>query len=77
MILVTPNFHFSGNCEKAIHLYEKAFETKEEVEHAFNILAEDGNILIPLRRTTYSSCVGTLIDKFGIRWGLMTEQTER
>jgi len=141
MILVTPNFHFSGNCEEAIHLYEKAFETKadfilyysdakkedwnidlteeqkkyvyhaemkigaqrimfsdnislkinkgnsffltitfdtkEEVEKAFNILAENGNILIPLRRTTYSSCVGTLIDKFGIRWGLMTEQTER
>jgi len=53
------------------------FDTKEEVESAFNILAENGNILIPLRRTTYSSSVGTLIDKFGIRWGLMTEQTEK
>ena len=53
------------------------FETKEEVENAFNILKENGEILIPLRKTTYSSSVGTLIDKYGIRWGLMTEQTEK
>ena len=53
------------------------FETKEEVENAFNILKENGEILIPLRKTTYSSNVGTLIDKYGIRWGLMTEQTEK
>lgn len=141
MILVTPNFQFSGNCEDAIYLYEKAFETKvdfilhysdakkedfnieltekekkyvyhaemkigsqrimladiitfkinqgnslfltvtfaekEDVEKAFNVLKDKGEILIPLRKTTYSSCTGTLIDKFGIRWGLMTEQTER
>jgi len=137
MIIVTPNFQFSGNCKEAIKLYEKAFETKvnriiyyskakskdfcielteeqktyvyhaemkigtqrimlsdiiqfeikkgnslfltitfnrkEEVEKTFGILKENGEILIPLRNTTYSSCVGTLIDKFGIRWGLMTE----
>ena len=53
------------------------FETKEEVENTFNILKENGEILIPLRKTTYSSNVGTLIDKYGIRWGLMTEQTEK
>jgi uncharacterized glyoxalase superfamily protein PhnB len=28
MLLVTPNFHFSGNGEEAINLYEKAFNTK-------------------------------------------------
>jgi uncharacterized glyoxalase superfamily protein PhnB len=76
MVLVTPNFQFSGNCEDAIHLYEKAFDTKEDVEKAFNVLKDGGEILIPLRKTTYSSCGGTLIDKYGIRWGLMTEQTE-
>jgi PhnB protein len=141
MVLITPNFQFSGNCEDAIHFYEKAFdtkvdfilhysdakredwnieltekektyvyhaemkigiqrimfadvitfeinkgnslfltvtfETKENVEKAFNVLKDEGKILIPLRKTTYSSCIGTLIDKYGIRWGLMTEQTER
>ena len=53
------------------------FETKEDVEKTFNILSEKGKVIIPLRRTTYSSCAGSLIDKFGIRWGLMTEQTEK
>ena len=141
MNIVTPNLQFAGNCENAIQLYERAFntkvdfilhysdakkenfnielneneknyvyhaemkignqrimfsdvmtfkvihgnsifltitfETKEEVENAFNILKENGEILIPLRKTTYSSSVGTLIDKYGIRWGLMTEQTEK
>ena len=141
MINVTPNFHFQGNCEEAIHLYEKAFntkidlilyysdaniedlkiklkeehkkyvyhgemkignqrimfsdsitrkikrgdsffltitfETKENVINSFNILSENAEIIAPLQKTTYSSCFGNLIDKFGIRWALMTEQTEK
>jgi uncharacterized glyoxalase superfamily protein PhnB len=35
---------------------------------------DGGKILIPFRKTIYSSCAGNLIDKYGIRWGLMTEQ---
>jgi PhnB protein len=141
MTIITPTINFTGNCENAIHLYEKAFntkvdfilrysdanvndwnikltenqknyiyhaemeigaqrfffsdiinfeiikgnsqfltitfETKEEVEKSSNILIEGGKILIPFRRTTYSSCAGNLIDKYGIRWGLMTEQIEK
>ncbi len=53
------------------------FDTKEEVAKAFNILAEEGEVIYPLHSTTYSSCGGSLIDKYGFRWGLMTEQTER
>ena len=141
MVIVTPNFHFLGDCEEAINMYEKAFETKvdfilrysdakredlnfklteeqkklvyhaemkigfqrimlsdnitqkiikgnnffltitfdtkEYVERAFNILSENGIIIAPLQSTTYSSCFSNLIDKFGIRWTLMTEQTEK
>lgn len=53
------------------------FETKEEVRRAFEILSEEGRVFYPLKSTTYSSCMGTVVDKFGFRWGLMTEQTER
>jgi PhnB protein len=53
------------------------FDRKEEVERAFSVLSEGGEALIPLRATSYSSCVGNVIDRFGIRWGLLTEQTER
>lgn len=52
------------------------FNTALEVETAFNILMEDGVIIYPLHTTTYGSCTGSLIDKYGFRWGLMTEQSE-
>ena len=53
------------------------FDTADEVKQAYRILSDEGTIIYPLRCTTYSSCVGTLIDKFGFRWGLMTEQIDR
>ena len=141
MIAITPTINFFGNCENALHLYEKAynskidfilrysdadagdwkielneeqknyvyhaemkignqrfffsdvinfelingnsqfiaitFETKEEVEKASKLLMDGGKILVPFRKTTYSSWIGNLIDKYGIRWGLMTEQAEK
>lgn len=141
MIKITPNLHFNGKCEQAIHLYEQAFnakvecllrysdarpedynkkltqeqknfvyhaeiyigvqrimladvmdidlkpsyalsltvtmETKEEVIKAFDILKDGSTIIYPLHSTTYSSCTCSLVDKFGFRWIIMTEQTER
>ena len=53
------------------------FETADEVRNAYEILAKDGEILQPLHKTTYSSCAVSLRDRFGMRWELMTEQTER
>ena len=42
------------------------YDTKEEVQSAY-----------PLEATPYSSCRVVFVDQFGIRWGIMTEQTER
>jgi len=53
------------------------FETKEEVQKAYETMKEGSQILYPLHSTTYSSCIVAFIGKFGVRWGLMTEQTER
>ena len=53
------------------------FDTKEEVQEIYNALFPGSRVLVPIHNTTYSSCTANLIDKFGIRWGLMTEQTER
>ena len=52
-------------------------DTKEEVLAAYEIMREGGEIVRPVRSTTYSSCEVVLVDKFGIRWNIMTEQTER
>lgn len=53
------------------------FDTKDEVKKAYDILKEDSKTIYPIHSTTYSSCIVVFIDKFGFRWGLMTEQTER
>lgn len=53
------------------------FDTKEQVIHAYDILKEGSTTIYPLEGTTYSSCRVVFVDRFGFRWGLMTEQTER
>jgi PhnB protein len=53
------------------------FDDAAGVKKAYEFLKEGGTIIYPMTSTTYSSCFVSLIDKFGIRWGLMTEQTER
>ncbi|MHB8130945.1 MAG: VOC family protein [Mobilitalea sp.] len=137
MAIVTPVFHFNGQCEEAIGLYQKAFgatattllrysdadsrdfnlpltdiqrnmiyhaelfigkqrimlsdiidseltksvsafltityESAEDVEKAYEVLKEGCTIIYPLHSTTYSTCMVSLIDKFGFRWGIMTE----
>ena len=54
------------------------FDTKEEVRAAFDALSAGAKaILYAPRVTAYSSCHSSLVDRFGARWTLMTEQTER
>lgn len=52
-------------------------DTKEEAAAIYKKLEKDSTILIPLHSSTYSSAMVSLIDKFGIRWAVMTEQTDR
>ena len=51
--------------------------TKEEVLRAFDVLAEGGKVICPPHSTPYSACTTNVIDRFGFRWCVMTEQTER
>lgn len=53
------------------------FETAGQVKKAYEVLTDGGSIIHPLRSTTYSSCMASVVDKFGFRWGLMTEQTDK
>ena len=52
-------------------------DSKEEVIKVYDILKEGSETIYPIHSTSYSSCIVVFIDKFGFRWGLMTEQTER
>jgi len=53
------------------------YDTKEEVQQAYEMLKEGSKTIYPMEATPYSSCRVVFIDKFGIRWGIMTEQTEQ
>jgi PhnB protein len=52
------------------------FEDAASVKRAYEVLKKDSTIIYPMTSTTYSSCFVSLIDKFGTRWALMTEQLE-
>lgn len=54
-----------------------SFDTKEEVEAAYEVMKEGSQTIYEIGSTTYSSCRVVFVDKFGLRWGVMTEQTER
>ncbi len=51
------------------------FDTANDIKKSYDILSEDAIIITPIKATTYSSCFVSLIDKYGMRWELMTEQT--
>lgn len=53
------------------------FDTKDEVKQAYEVLQEDSETIYQIQSTSYSSCMVVFMDKFGFRWGLMTEQTDR
>ena len=53
------------------------YDTKEEVQHAYEIMREGSTTIYKMEATPYSSCRVVFVDKYGIRWGIMTEQTDR
>ena len=53
------------------------YDTKEEVQRAYEIMREGSTTICKMEATPYSSCRVVFVDRFGIRWGIMTEQTER
>lgn len=52
------------------------YDTKEEVQRAYEILKDGSTTIYPMAATPYSSCRVVFVDRFGIRWGIMTEKTE-
>lgn len=50
------------------------YDTKEEVERAYEVLREGSQTIYPIQETPYSTYRVVFVDKFGIRWGIMTEK---
>lgn len=62
---VTLNDQESERISLAVESDEKA------VRQAFEVLAREGEIGIPLASTFYSSLAGVVFDKFGVMWNFM------
>lgn len=52
------------------------YDTKEEVQIAYEVMKEGSKTIYPMEATSYSACRVVFVDKFGIRWGIMTEQKD-
>lgn len=77
MIIANQRFFFSDsfdvipkgqNISIAIIL-----DCDKDVKDAYKILIDDGVIIHSMKETSYSSCFVSLVDKFGVRWEIMTE----
>ncbi|MDD3243608.1 MAG: VOC family protein [Eubacteriales bacterium] len=49
------------------------FGTQAEAQAAYDALEEGGTVLYPPHGSTYCSWEAVLVDRFGFRWGLMTD----
>ncbi|QJP14021.1 VOC family protein [Starkeya sp. ORNL1] len=47
-------------------------KSPDEAERVFNALAEGGEVTMPLAKTFFSSNFGTLADRFGVSWMVVT-----
>ena len=64
---------YSGNCV----FLTITFDKKEEVQNVYNKMKAGSTVITEMKSTTYSSCFVNFQDKYRVRWGLMTEQTEK
>ena len=49
------------------------FDTVEEVEKAFHILKEGGEVIQMPHQPNFATCMSALKDKFGFKWFLMVD----
>ena len=49
----------------------------EIVKNAFDVLAEEGNVKMPLQETFFSPAYGIIYDKYGVMWNLAAMPDEK
>jgi len=49
------------------------YDTVEAVTRAYDLMREGSTTIYPIEATPYSACRVVFVDRFGIRWGIMTE----
>jgi PhnB protein len=58
---------------RSVYLY-LSVDSPQEAERVHNILAEGGEIFMPLEETFYASRFSMLRDRFGVSWSIINER---
>jgi PhnB protein len=66
-----PAAHFQKM--RSVYLY-LALDSAEEVERVHALLAQDGEIYMPLQQTFFASRFSMLRDRFGVSWTLLHQE---
>ncbi|MGR3320439.1 VOC family protein [Pseudooceanicola nanhaiensis] len=53
-----------------------SFPTMEEAHRVFAVLAEGGEVRMPLEPTFFAPAFGSLTDRYGTRWMIMADEPE-
>lgn len=48
--------------------YSLDFKNEDEVKKAYEMLAAEGNVLLPLGPLPWSACAADVVDKYGVYW---------
>ena len=58
---------------RSVYMY-LSLDSAEEAERVHNLLAEGGEIFMPLEETFYASRFSMLRDRFGVSWSIIQER---
>lgn len=76
MTICGTSFNFSDTREKTIAgnmvCFNVFFQTADEVCSAFSKLKEGGNVIVELGPQFFSNMYGSVVDKFNIKWQLIS-----
>lgn len=67
---------FGQPCPTCLHVHAPSSsifvecESQEELDRTFNVLSQDGQVLMPLGDYGFSRCFGWVNDRFGVSWQL-------
>ena len=50
------------------------FDSREELEHAFALLSDEGKVIMDVGQLPWSPCAAIVMDPFGVRWFLSLPQ---
>jgi PhnB protein len=59
---------------RSVYIY-LSVDSSEEAERVYKLLAEDGQVYMPLEETFYATRFSQLRDRFGVSWSIIHERT--